>query len=465
MQISATAQSIELARPDLYFPERLQQVVTRCLAKDPRMRFQRMEHLASELDACGRKGGDPLTISPGLRTSGETEVIHVEEAPSSSSTRFSLPVSLPVLCGGIAAVFAVGTLSWAVLTDMGKKDAAVKIPLTAAADWKNTCDEAQNSFNAGNYDMAEKQYIAALDTAKKFKQPDERVAKTLNNLAFVYDCEDKLDEARKCSLEAMSVARQLHPPNAALTADSMFNLCKINCEMDRTDEAAKYGRQALDLRKQANGLQHQDVAAAQQALAQVECKRKNYTKANQMLSEALAIAIKSLADEHPDVASILHDLGMVREKQGNLKGAEVAFHRALGMRQKQLGIEHPQVADTLCALGTLNFNMHKDAEAEHMFNNALSIRQKAFGEDSSRTAEAYACLAILYDSQRKFDKAEECYRKTVEIRQKVWGQENPRLIRSLQNLSRFLREHNQPHGAEVYEQQIKRIQTKAGETK
>src|SRR6185437_14304581 len=52
LQISAVPESIEQARPDLYFPERLVQVVTKCLSKDPRMRYQRMEHLVSDLEWC-----------------------------------------------------------------------------------------------------------------------------------------------------------------------------------------------------------------------------------------------------------------------------------------------------------------------------------------------------------------------------------------------------------------------------
>jgi serine/threonine protein kinase len=457
MQISAAPESIELARPDLFFPERLQQVIMRCLAKDPRMRFQRMEHLASELEACGRKVESPLS-SDSYRTISSSACLQAIPTPEDSGLRINFSSSVPWLCALLAVIAIVGTITWGVLTDIGKKAAVVKVPLPVDLDWKNTCNEAQAAFSSGSYAQAEEQYKEALDIAKRFRQPDARVATTLNHLAYVYDSEDKLDQAKHSSEQAVAVEKQLSPADGALTADTLFNLCRINCELGNVDQAEKFGRQALNLREQTLGHANADVAAAMQALAEVECKRGNYERANELLTNALPIAQNAIGKESPEVASIMHDLGMVREKQGNLKGAEQLLNRALGIRQKQLGVEHPLVADTLSALGTLDFNMHKDAEAEQLFITALSIRQKCFGEDSSRTAEVYSCLAILYDSIAKYDKAEECYRKAAEIREKVWGKTSPRLVHSLQNLAKFLREHNQVNGADVYEQQIKRIQ-------
>lgn len=459
MQISSTPQSIEQARPDLFFPERLQQLITKCLAKDPRVRYQRMEHLSADLEACGRKGDS-------LISSGTQSMRSISSASQPALVlppqKFELPVNVPILCGVLAVIATTVTVSWGVLTNVGKKEnVKIVLPLTPDAEWKQTYSDANAAFESGNYGEAETQYKEAMKLALRFPQPDAHVATTLNHLSVVYDNEDRLEEADRISRQALGVEAQLKPEQITLTADTNTNLSLINCQLGNLAAAEAFGRRALELRKADPSADPHGIASSLQALAQVECAKQSYPAADAYLTEALTLTNKAAGYEGTEVASILHDLGMIREKQNNFKGAELLFNRALGIRQKQLGVEHPAVADTLCALGTLNFNMHKDTQAEHLLNSALEIRQKALGEDTSRTAEVYACLAILYDSNGKFSQAEECYRKTLEIRQKLWGGNNPRLLRSVENLAQFLRQHNQIHGAEVYDAQAKRIRAKA----
>jgi serine/threonine protein kinase/tetratricopeptide (TPR) repeat protein len=447
-QITATATPIELVRPDLYFPERLQQILTKALAKDPRMRYQRMEHLKADLESCMRKDPVSSTRNP----------LYQQPAPPVVPQSSGFSLSLPVIAVIVGVVIVVGVGVWGFATDVGKKDANLKVPLPIAADglWKEDYDKGAAALNAGNYDEAEKSLTAALGDAERFKAPDERMARTENDLARLYYQQDKTTEAEKMCADAVRVGRAVSP-HSATVADTLANLSRVQSANGQYKEAEASAKEALAIRQKILGPEHKDIATTLQALAEIECRRGNVDKAADLLGRAKTIAEKALGEENPDVADILHDLGMVRERQKNYPAANQLFSSALGIRQRYLGTQHPLVSDTMCALGTLNYNMHNYEAAETMFNNALDIRLKSFGEKSSKTAEVYSCLAILYDSERKFPQAEECYRKAVEIRQSVWGPESPKLARSLEYLARFLREHGQANGAEVYEAQLKRI--------
>lgn len=451
LQITATATPIEIVRPDLFFPDRMQAIINRALAKDPRMRYQRMEHLKADIDSCGKKEAVSSMRVPRYE----------EPTPAEPEPGFHLPtMNLPTLCVAIGVLIAIGTAVWGIATNVGQKEAEIKISLPIPSDdaWRKANAAGESASSEGKYDEAEKRLQEALIEARKFKQPDARTARTLINLSQVYYEQDKLAEAQKVCEEALSTANAVGPKEPSI-ADALANLSRILCATGDYTKASKVGRQALSIREQTLGPAHHEVANSLQDLAEIDCKQGNFAKAGDTLTTALSIAEKALGPDNPEVASIVHNLGLVRERQAKYSMAHALFSRALGIRQRFLGTEHPLVSDTMCALGTLNFNLRKDEAAETMFNNALDIRMKVFGERSSKTAEVYSCLAILYDTEHKYPQAEECYRKAVEIRQALWGAASPRLVRSLQHLARFLREHGQKSGAEVYEAQIKRIKT------
>lgn len=452
-QITATATPIEIVRPDLYFPERLQQILTKALAKDPRMRYQRMEHLKADLESCTRKDPPPSSSRVSL---------YQQPAPPAvqANRRFELSLSLPAICVIVGVVIVSGVAIWGFSTDVGKKDAKVPLPIATESVWRGDQSEGEKALNEGRYDDAQKALTEALDDAKRFKSPDERTAQTQDALARLYYQQDMLADSEKMSQDALKAAKAA-APGSRLVTEILTNLSRIQSANGKYKEAEGSAREALALREKLLGPDHQDVAATLQALAEIECKKGNIDKAADLLQRAQKIAEKALGEDNPEVAGIVNDLGMVRERQKNYPAANELFMRALGIRQRFLGTEHPLVSDTQCALGTLNFNMRNYDAAETMFNNALDIRLKTFGEKSSRTAEIYSCLAILYDTEHKYQQAEECYRKAVEIRQSVWGPDSPKLARSLEYLARFLREHGQASGAEVYEAQLKRIRQAA----
>jgi serine/threonine protein kinase/tetratricopeptide (TPR) repeat protein len=477
-QITASALPLDTVRPDLYIPERLQGVINKALVKDRKHRYQRMDDLKNDLEAMTRKpesSATPLSVVPMEQpreqlSSGDEAKDKLQQLLDKAKTvKYG---SLPVIAGMIAGVFIVGVGIWAltIRTDVKpgvpaeQQTPVIAKKVTAEELYKKHSAAGTAAFDEGNFDQAEMEFIHALNAAEEIQAPkggnndlkEGCLAETLNEIAAVYYNQDRLEEAQEACNRSLNIRKNLNEP----IADNLNNLALIASASGDEENAISLAKQALSMREKDLGPADPDVAASLKTLAKLECREKNFAAARDLLSRALAIDEKAVGAESPTVASILQDLAMVYERQGNYGKAEKLYKRALGIRQQKLGLQHPSTADTLVALGTLNFNKRKDTEAETMFSRALDIRKKAFGEDNSRTAEVLTCLAILYDNTQKYKKAENCYRQAFEIRQKLWGPESPRLLRSLKHLSKFLRERNQVHGAEVYEAQIKKIEEK-----
>jgi len=477
-QITASALPLDTVRPDLYIPERLQGVINKALVKDRKHRYQRMDDLKNDLEAMTRRpetSTTPIAVAP-------IESVTVTGSPGDEAKDKLQQLlaraktvkygSLPVIAGVVAGAIVVGVGLWAltIRTDVKpglpaeKQTPVIAKKVTPEELYKKHSAAGTSAFQDGNFDQAEMEFIQALNAAEEISAPkggssglkDGCLAETLNELAAVYYNQDRLEEAQEACNRSLTIRKTLNEP----IADNLNNLALIASASGDEENAITLAKQSLAMREKDLGPNDPDVAASLKTLAKLECRDKNFSSARDLLTRALAIDEKALGAESPTVASILQDLAMVYERQRNYGKAEKFYTRALGIRQQKLGLQHPSTADTLVALGTLNFNKRRDSEAETMFHRALDIRKKAFGEDNSRTAEVLTCLAILYDNTHRFKKAEDCYRQAFEIRQKLWGPESPRLLRSLKHLSKFLRERNQVHGAEVYEAQIKKIEEK-----
>jgi serine/threonine-protein kinase len=470
LQITGTPPAIDKVRPDLYIPERLQSIIIKCLQKDPRLRYQRMEHLKADLESC-----DPRRESLATTVRLSRNAVEARPMPDSlfeDEENSRLP-RVPMLLIVVAALVIVTISAYKSFSDAGRKKSPHGVETTAPAavappagtvappvvndtSWRRNVVAAQDAFEAGQYAQAQSLYKDALADAEKFAQPDVRKAATLTGLAAVLCAEDKLADAEQTAKKALAVYQAASPndPARAEVYTALAHVYSAENDLANAEDAAK---EALNIRTQTLGDQHHDVASSLQCLANVEALRGDNKRADELLTKAIAIAERSLGTNNPDVASLVHDLALVREKEGQQDSAEQLLNRALGIRQKYLGQEHPAVADTLVALGTLEFNVRQDASAETMFKNALAIRQKVFGEHSPRTAEVYSALAGFYEARKRFPEAEEAYRKAVKIREAAWGADNPKLAPSLQALIKFLHDRHRAAEAQPFETQLAKM--------
>src|SRR2546425_452013 len=86
--------------------------------------------------------------------------------------------------------------------------------------WEASTRAGEQAYRQGRYSEAERSFQAALKEAEQFGPEDPRVARTLNNLALLYDAQHRYAEAEPLLQRALAIqAKALGPahPDVALS--------------------------------------------------------------------------------------------------------------------------------------------------------------------------------------------------------------------------------------------------------
>jgi tetratricopeptide (TPR) repeat protein/CHAT domain-containing protein len=290
----------------------------------------------------------------------------------------------------------------------------------------------------GKYAEAEPLFQQALRILEKALGPDHPyVAALLNNLAGLYDTQGKYSEADPLHERALRILERA--PNHPAVAVSLSSLGAVYWAQGKYAEAELLFQRALRIREKALGPDHPDVAISLNNLAVLYDTQGKYAEVEPLLQRALRIKEKALGPEHPAVATSLDNLAGLYGEQGKYAEAAPLYQRALRIREKALGPEHPDVAASLNNLAGLYGEQGKYAEVEPLLQRALRIKEKALGPDHPSVATSLNNLAGLYRDQGKYAEAEPLYKRALAINEKVLGPEHPTVATALNNLAGLYR--------------------------
>jgi len=129
------------------------------------------------------------------------------------------------------------------------------------SQWRQRLDAGHAEYENGRYPAAEVEFAAALKVAERFGDSDLRLARTLNNLAVVYQLQGKYGFAEDSYLRALAVKRRALGDDNAEVAVELHNLAVLNSARRRFTEAEGYYRRALSMRGKHLGIDHPDYAS------------------------------------------------------------------------------------------------------------------------------------------------------------------------------------------------------------
>ena len=287
--------------------------------------------------------------------------------------------------------------------------------------------------------------LAIREQALGPEHPD--VARSLNNLAVIYEMQARCAEAEPLHKRALAIWEKALGPEHPYVAQSLNNLTELYHNQGRFAEAEPLCMRALAIREQALAPEHPDVAISLNILAGLYHVQGRYAEAEPFYRRALAIREKALGPDHPDVAISLNNLAELYRVQGHYAEAEAPHKRALAIREQALGPEHPDVATSLNSLAALYCAQGRYAEAEPLHKRALAIREKALGPDHPDVAISLNNLAELCRAQGHYAEAEAPHKRALAIRERALGPEHPDVATSLNNLTVLY--HNQGRYAEA----------------
>ncbi len=125
------------------------------------------------------------------------------------------------------------------------------------------------------------------------------------------------------------------------TARSLNNLAVLYQAKGDYDSAEPLYKRALSIREKVLGKAHPDTATSLNNLAYFYNAKGDYDSAEPLYKRALEITEKVLGQAHPDTARSLNNLALLHKAKGDYDSAEPLYKRALKIAEKVLGAEHP----------------------------------------------------------------------------------------------------------------------------
>ncbi len=357
--------------------------------------------------------------------------------------------------------------------------AVISGPFAAAQQprWEELNAQVEQLYQNGDYAAATPIALKAVKAAEAAFGPDDaNTATALNNLALLYEKQDKNADAEPLFERALSIREKALGAEDPLVASSLGMLAQLYggeskyaqaiplferaiaidekaLGADATDvatlcgnlgevyeDAGKYAdaepllQRALAIDEKALGAENADLAADLNNLAELYDEEGKYAQELPLLQRALAIDEKAYEPDHPIVAKALNNLAEAYVDLGRLSEAEPLLKRSLAMREKKLGPDDPDVATALSNLAELDQAEGAYGAAEPLLERALRIDEKALGPDDLSVAVDVNNLANLYDTQGKYASAEPLFQRSLAIRVKVQGQDHPDVATVLGNL-------------------------------
>mgnify|MGYP000853127847 CR=1 FL=1 len=347
--------SLNRAEGGATVPPELEEVIFKCMAKDPKDRFQNAAEIQDILGAIsttllGNSGrySSPSGASPTLRTTAATlgttavapAVHHQNKALMAISTLLTA-----VLLGGLAFI----TLWPGPDEDRGS--------ILNKMLWQFTVSMAEGDIKSKNFASAESKLNWAEDTARNFGDGKSRLEATLKLKSALYDSwEGHAEQLEKVNsalsaLQTEEIRRELAARMKMLSSFDDKSSSPVQQTSDKLNGAAQipaiiltaknlygagmYGEEE-DLLRKALAVERKLLGDDLVAIAQLEAQladclvaRRKYAEVRALLAHAVAVHEKSDAESPEDYVLALNRLGQFDLDQSNMKDAEAELSKGL----------------------------------------------------------------------------------------------------------------------------------------
>ncbi len=303
------------------------------------------------------------------------------------------------------------------------------------AAWNAYMRDGRSAYQRSDYPTATRQHELALKEAESFGAQDPRLARSLNDLAFLYATQGRYVDAEPLFKRSLAIREKALGPAHLDVAQGLNNLAGLYQAQGRYADAEPLYKRSLAIREKALGSGHPDVALGLNNLAALYQAQGRIADAEPIYKRSIEIREKALGPEHLDVATSFNNLAELYRDQGRYADAEPIYKRSLAIKEKALGPEHPDLALGLNNLAGLYQDRGRYADAEPLYNRSLAILEKALGPGHPDVALGLNNLAGLYRDQGRYADAEPLYKRSLAIKEKALGPEHPDVALGLSNLA------------------------------
>lgn len=309
----------------------------------------------------------------------------------------------------------------------------------AMASWQDDYASGQQALLYRDYAAAERHLIAALDKAESFGASDDRLARTLNELARTYRLQRNFAKAEPLLERAIVLFDKGQAPDSPELAEALVAAAEVRASLHDAKSAQPLAQRALTIRERQLGPAHPAVADTLDLLAGIQIRQHDMSAAEEALNRALEIRENSFGPQHRSVASSLDRLAALHIAGDRLAEAEPLLARAMRIRQRTLGPDHPDNAKSFDSLAQLHLARGDHAKAKSMLAKGLDLRRAALGRNHLQVADSLTSLAALSRSERDYAAALSQLADARDIRTNIMGANHPDVARDRRNIAELER--------------------------
>lgn len=309
----------------------------------------------------------------------------------------------------------------------------------ALADTTNVVmveEYALYALSQKNYQDAERFYQIMLIQLSDAQNEEELLAKAdaYNDLAYMFSCQHRYDQAEKYYNEALLIKTQLCLQDTVSylvsLARTQHDLGLYYLESDQTNKAIPILLSALEKFNQLNSDEYCfETAACCLSLGVLYNHTHEYQKSEFYLTKALENSKVSFlkdstnASVRHNLAQIQRALGELYERTHNYSQAENMLNQSLNHR-RALFLRNPDAyrnsyAEGLREMGKLYEKMGDDDKAEHYYLEALDQCRLLFEQDSivycNALSKTLNWLAVSYLNSGNYFKAEKAILEELKL--------------------------------------------------
>lgn len=280
--------------------------------------------------------------------------------------------------------------------------------------WDTFFQEGKAAVKHHDYSRAEQAFESAVSIATRFPDPDLRLAKSLNNLAYVKSYLHQSDDLEPLLDRAIQIWLRSDGESSVGAALGRSNLAEFYLRRARFVEAEQVFRQSLSVLTMTIGKSAAETLKAELNLGFLYRSEGRYREAEVLLTEALAVCQRS--DPHSDSSIVaLNNLGDLYRAEGKFERARQLLMQAL--RECEVGRYdgHPFKASILTNLAQVALDLGELARAQTLLDEALSSQSHATGSNSPELVPILRSLADVFVQENNTARGMPLARKAVAI--------------------------------------------------
>ena len=235
---------------------------------------------------------------------------------------------------------------------------------------------------------------AATFARQELLDADERLARSLHNLAVTHSELGDWQQARTAYEQALEIRGRLFGRDHPRAADTLANLANTYIYAGEHSEALSRLEDALVRAVAAYGREDRRVGAILSNIGVALFRLGRIEEAHARLSEALEVTRVTLGDEHPRVAALTANLATATKKLGRLDEATAHFERVVALVEASRGVGSRQLVEPLITLGNILCDQERFESGLARYRRAEEISVASLGEAHPMTQHAHLATAV-----------------------------------------------------------------------